>query len=235
MKKSRKLIILFIIMFVTVGLLNVSKVYADPNSSKGFAEYDDAQAEQESQKMLEEQQKELQEAEGKSTNNYLESLKVEGYELSPDFDKQTIEYKIKGNVTSNEINIIATPSDSKAKVQGAGKVKVEGNSFRIDVIAETGTVRTYIIYLTDKTDNNEQITQEEKEEQKQLEENQIEQPTEETSSIIQENSEIKNNNIGNNETFFNSSTILVIIFVIIVIAIIGVLIVRNKNSKGKHC
>ena len=47
MKKSRKLIILFIIMFVTFGLLNVSKVYADPNSSKGFAEYDDEQAEQE--------------------------------------------------------------------------------------------------------------------------------------------------------------------------------------------
>ncbi len=237
MKKSRKLIMLIITILVIIGLLNVNKVYADPNSSKGFAEFDDEQAEQESQKMLEEQQKELKEAEGKSTNNYLDSLTVEGYELSPKFDKQTIEYKINGNVNDSEINIVATPSDSKAKVEGAGKVKVNGNEFRIDVIAESGTVRTYKIYLSDQINNTEQNNQEEKQEEpKNVEENQEEETIEETSSTVQESGKLENNNVENTETSFNNLSIIwIVILVILAIIIAAVLIRKNRKSKGKHC
>ena len=232
MRKSKKIIVLLISLML-FGLVTVNKVYADPNSSKGFAEYDDEQAEQESQKMLEEQQKELKEAEGKSSNNYLENLKVEGYELSPKFDKQTIEYTIENTINSSEINIVATPSDSKAKVEGAGKVKVDKNDFRIDVIAESGTVRTYTIHLTKENNNNEEPTNQEYKNKENDE--MIEQPTEETSSVIQENGKIENNNVGNNENQSGNLTVWIIVFVVAVVIIATVLIVRSKNARGKHC
>ena len=228
MKKLRRKIIIVLVCLAIIGLLNINKVYADPNSSKGFAEYNDEQAEEEAQKMLEEQEKELKEAEGKSTNNYLENLKVEGYELTPNFDKQTIEYTIKGKVTSDEINIIATPNDAKATVQGAGKVKTDKNEYRIDVIAESGTVRTYTIHLTEVVSKQEEINPEEQDN------NQLEQPTEETSSVIQENGKIESNNVGNNEATFDNSTILIIAFVILIALIITVLVIGSKKSKGKH-
>ena len=233
MRKSKKIIVLLISLML-FGLVTVNKVYADPNSSKGFAEYNDEQAEQESQKMLEEQQKELKEAEGKSSNNYLENLKVEGYELSPKFDKQTIEYTIENTVNSSEINIVATPSDSKAKVEGAGKVKVDKNDFRIDVIAESGTVRTYTIHLTKGTNNNNEEPTNQEDQNKENDE-MIEQPTEETSSVIQENGKIENNNVGNNENQSGNLTVWIIVFVVAVVIIATVLIVRSKNARGKHC
>ena len=137
MKKQKKLIITLLIMIV-ITLINASKVSADPNSSKGFAEFTQEQAAEETKQLEEQQREELQQSIGKSTNNFLENLEVEGYTLSPQFDKQTIEYTLNEKPSNNEINIIATPSDEKATIQGAGKVKIdENNQFRIDVTAES--------------------------------------------------------------------------------------------------
>ena len=82
MKKQRKILSILIIIAIIIAT-NIRNVYADPNSSKGFAEYDDITATQQNQEMLNEQQQEVEQNIGKSTNNYLESLEVEGYELTP--------------------------------------------------------------------------------------------------------------------------------------------------------
>ena len=82
MKKQSKIIIGLMIAII-ISLINVNKVYADPNSSKGFAEYDDNTATEQNQEMLEEQQKEFEQNVGKSSNNYLENLQIEGYDFTP--------------------------------------------------------------------------------------------------------------------------------------------------------
>ncbi len=120
MKKNKK--ILIILAIIVLGIINCSNiVYADPNRSKGFAEYSDEQASEETNKLVREQEKES--PVGKSTNNYLESLEIEGYEITPNFDKQTLQYTVNGTVKSNQITIKAKADDEKAKVDGARKNK----------------------------------------------------------------------------------------------------------------
>ena len=215
MRKTKKIGILIIFIMI-YSVFCCYTVYADPNSSKGFAEYDDVKAAEDNQKILEEQEKEQEEMVGKSTNNYLESLEVEGYEISPQFDKQTIEYLINEKLKSNEINIIATPSDAKATIEGAGKIKLEENQkqCRIDVIAETGTVRTYMIYL------GEQVKEEYKNE---LEESNNLQ-TEEAQIVLEEDT----------QGIAEIDKSVCIVLVILIVAFTILFIQKNKKAKRKH-
>ncbi len=81
------------------------------------------------------------------TNDYLASLSVEGYELSPEFNRETLEYTLNlaSDVTSVKIN--AKTEDETAKITGAGDVAVtEGtNTLNVVVTAENGSTRTYVI------------------------------------------------------------------------------------------
>ena len=234
MKRQNKIVILLVVTLTILNIICIGKVYADPNSSKGFAEYDDMQAEEENTKMLEEQQKEIKASEGKSTNNYLDDLKVEGYELTPKFDKQTIEYTLNGVKTGSQINIVAIPSDTNATVQGVGKVKLEENQkqIRIDVVAESGTVRTYTIYLSEQAKQEEQNAVQE---QNELQENQIKE--EDTLDNVElESIEASSGNInGASKGVIQETLIYIIIGVIIIVFVIVVLIKKCKGKKGKHC
>ena len=82
-----------------------------------------------------------------SKDNYLKFLDVVGYDISPKFDKDTLEYKLELDSDVTKINIKATPSDENANVKGAGEVTVsEGiNTISIVVTAENGNERTYKI------------------------------------------------------------------------------------------
>ena len=187
MKKAKKIMaIATIILFF--GIMSCCISYAvdrNPNSSKGFAEYDDATAEEENKK-LEEEQKQNFEI-GKSTNNYLESLQVEGYEFTPEFEKQTLEYTVTKEVEQEKIRITATASDARANVEGIGEIQLKAgqNQCRVDVIAESGTVRTYLINVT-RLGTEEEInvvTKEETEEQQMSQEE-----TTETTSEVEDDS-----------------------------------------------
>ncbi len=81
----------------------------------------------------------------KSTNNYLSNLTVEGYDISPTFNKEVNEYSVEVPATVTEVNIKATKDDKYASLSGTGKFEVyEGsNSFDIIVTSETGVVNTY--------------------------------------------------------------------------------------------
>ena len=82
-----------------------------------------------------------------SKNNYLSNLSVEGYELTPGFNKETLEYKIELEPGTETISIKASQEDNKATVRGIGDISVsEGiNTISVTVIAENGNERTYTI------------------------------------------------------------------------------------------
>jgi len=81
----------------------------------------------------------------KSSNSYLSSLTVDGYELDSKFDKETLEYSVVLKEGTEKIKINAQLADSSAKVTGVGEVSVsEGiNTFELVVTAENGNVRIY--------------------------------------------------------------------------------------------
>lgn len=149
MKKIIKFLIAFIIM--TTFSINFYDVYGS------FADFTDGDARNQTEKMEQEQNKKFDTL--KSNNNYLSSLSVEGYELSPEFDKQTLEYTLNKEIKESEINIKAIADDSKATVTGTGNIKINKNQnkFRIDVASESGTVRTYIIKIK-QDDNSSAVT-----------------------------------------------------------------------------
>lgn len=80
-----------------------------------------------------------------SSNNYLISLGVEGYEISPSFDKEKLEYSVEVPNGTEKVVISAKTENSNASVKGHGEVKVnEGNNnIELIVTAENGNTRTY--------------------------------------------------------------------------------------------
>lgn len=83
----------------------------------------------------------------KATDPNLASITIEGYELTPAFSKDTLEYEITVPSTVNKIKIDAKANESHASVSGTGELEVtEGlNTFEIICTAENGTTKTYIV------------------------------------------------------------------------------------------
>lgn len=81
----------------------------------------------------------------KSSNSYLTSLTIDGYELDNAFDKETLEYTVTLKAETEKIKINAQLADSQATVTGVGEVNVSDgtNVFEIIVTAENGSKRTY--------------------------------------------------------------------------------------------
>ncbi len=82
-----------------------------------------------------------------SSNNNLSGLWVEGYELDPVFDKNTLEYNVSLKPETESINVTAGLEDNKSSISGIGKINVsEGNNvIKIDVVAQNGNIKTYTI------------------------------------------------------------------------------------------
>lgn len=80
-----------------------------------------------------------------SANNNLKSLAVDGYEITPQFNKDNLEYSVKVNEDETKIKIIASAEDKTATISGAGEVEVSAgnNVFNITVIAQNGSEKTY--------------------------------------------------------------------------------------------
>lgn len=81
----------------------------------------------------------------KSTNNNLQSLSVEGYEISPKFNSKTKEYSVSVPNTVDKIKIVANKADGYASLIGDGEKEVEegANLFEIIVTSETGVANLY--------------------------------------------------------------------------------------------
>ena len=72
---------------------------------------------------------------------------IEGYELTPEFNKDTLEYSTLIAPDTTSINVIATPSHGHANITGNGTREVTDGDNRIEitVTAENGTSKTYVI------------------------------------------------------------------------------------------
>lgn len=85
-----------------------------------------------------------------SKNNFLSSLSIDGYTLTPSFDKNTLEYTVTLDPGTEKVVINADLEDKTASVKGSGEVSVtEGiNTLNIIVTAENGNEKTYKILAT---------------------------------------------------------------------------------------
>ena len=213
MKQLIKFLIVFCI--TTTFYINFYNVYGS------FADFTDGDARNQTEKMEQEQNKKFDTL--KSNNNYLSSLSVEGYELSPEFDKQTLEYTLNKKIKESVINIKAIADDSKATVTGTGNIKINKNQnkFRIDVTAESGTVRTYIIKIT-QDDNFSTITNED--------ENTTINDMKMTLTDRTIINEIENQE-EDNKIDSNKKIIIGIIFFIITLIVIMTVIAKKKRKK----
>ena len=86
----------------------------------------------------------------KNSDNNLKSLSVEGATLSPEFNKDTLEYSVTLTSDTTKVKVNAEKNDSKASVSGTGEIEVkEGdNKLEIVVTAENGSKKTYVINAT---------------------------------------------------------------------------------------
>ena len=91
----------------------------------------------------------------KSTNNNLKSLSIEGQEISPAFNKNTLEYTATVGDEIEKIKINAVMEDGYGHTEGAGEKELaEGiNKFEIKAVSETGSVKTYTLTVTVKDNN----------------------------------------------------------------------------------
>ena len=82
-----------------------------------------------------------------SSNNYLKNLEIDGYNLTPVFKRDVLEYSLEVPHETIKVNVKATTEDSKATLSGVGEKEVtEGvNKLEIKITAENGNERIYII------------------------------------------------------------------------------------------
>jgi len=86
----------------------------------------------------------------KSSVNKLNSLEVQGYELTPEFDPDVLEYSTTVPSGTKSVNINITKKDSKSIANGDFKeVTLEEGANRcvITVTAEDGSKRTYVVVV----------------------------------------------------------------------------------------
>ena len=84
-----------------------------------------------------------------SKNNNLKSLSIDGLKLTPEFNKNTTEYKVEATSNTERVNVNASKEDSKASISGTGTHDVtEGeNKIKVTVTAENGSTKTYTIIV----------------------------------------------------------------------------------------
>lgn len=85
-----------------------------------------------------------------SPNNKLKLISIDGFNLTPTFNKDTTEYSLIVDSSVSSLNIIAQAIDSEATVSGAGTVDIATgiSSVTISVTAGNGSVRNYVINIS---------------------------------------------------------------------------------------
>ena len=213
----KKIVKIIIISFMVISLTLISNT-----AMASFAEWDDKAADQRRNEEIKEQEEEDKENSGKSSNNFLKSLSIDGMELTPEFDKQTVDYKITKEVYADEIEVKAEAEDTRATVNGIGiiKLQVGENTINIEVVAENKIARTYKIKLT-KSGTDTSIGENQ-------EVNDIEEKDPMTFNTTKNNT-----NSGTSEESNNMKTYIAIACILIILIMLYVF-TTSKKGKGKH-
>jgi hypothetical protein len=95
-----------------------------------------------------------------SKDNYLKKLAINGFELTPGFNKDTLSYSVVVPEDTKSVTIVATKNDNKATVHGDGEVEVNLglNVISITVKAQNGSERVYKINVEVKDSNPINVT-----------------------------------------------------------------------------
>lgn len=85
-------------------------------------------------------------------NNYLATLEIDGQEMMPVFQPETLTYDLTVPKKTKKVKISASAIAATSVVEGTGKVKLARgkNEVEITCTAENGAVRTYTIYIVRK-------------------------------------------------------------------------------------
>lgn len=133
-----------------------------PPNSAGYADFTEEEA-AEKEKEYEESKNNTVTADyyvGKSSDNYLKSLSIEGYNLYPEFNRQNETYTIYVKDDSiNTFNVTAEPDNENAKIEGIGNVSVsqEERIINIKVTAENGDLKVYTINIENEANKPKKI------------------------------------------------------------------------------
>lgn len=91
-----------------------------------------------------------------SDNNYLLNLWTDKGELSPEFNKEVLEYRIEVENELARIKVFATNDDLSSKIIGTGEYALDigENLITVSVMAENADIRNYNITVFRKQNNN---------------------------------------------------------------------------------
>ena len=144
----KKYISVILITILSIVMLFTSVSYAS------FADFSEEDAKQKEQEIIKNQPNY---DDSKSSNNYLSKLEVSGYTFEETFEKEKVEYRVKGDVTAEKITIKAEAEDLEAKIEGTGDFELGSgeNDFDISVTAQNGQIRRYTIKVVKKVTNSE--------------------------------------------------------------------------------
>ncbi len=100
------------------------------------------------------------EEEDLSKNNYLKSLSVEGYEISPEFNKNTSTYYLAVPMDITEVVVLTETEAPNAKIKITGNTSLTKteNTIKIVVTSEKGKTKTYNIIVNKQKDNGVKLT-----------------------------------------------------------------------------
>ncbi|HIZ78896.1 MAG TPA: SH3 domain-containing protein [Candidatus Lachnoclostridium stercorigallinarum] len=84
-----------------------------------------------------------------SPNNKLGGLAVDGFALTPTFNMNTTSYDLIVDESVTSVTVQASALDSTASVSGTGTISLQSgtNEIRVNVTAQNGAVREYIIHV----------------------------------------------------------------------------------------
>lgn len=171
------------------------------------------------------------------TNTNLETLAIENYELIPEFNNNTTNYNLEVAKDTNNLNILAIPSEMDAKVEVAGNedLKEGNNKIIITVTAiDKITVKKYNINVY-KRNESEEIEYKENEQKRIEEANNVLQKMS-TESVVNPDEEISESEENENQTKQMQSTntaqdkIFMIVGTAVSLLVLGIVIIRIKKN-----
>lgn len=99
------------------------------------------------------------------SNNNLETLAIENAILYPEFDKNITNYETEVDNNVNNVNLLAIPENTNAKVtiNGSEKLEIGDNPIIVNVLSEDGlSYKKYELNIHRRTENEQQDYEEEK-------------------------------------------------------------------------
>ena len=92
----------------------------------------------------------------KSKNNNLASLRVVGYDLTPEFSKTNLVYTVNVENDVNSVMVEAIADDENATITGCGSVNLNTgkNTVKVSVTSEYGNVKEYTVIIYKKASDN---------------------------------------------------------------------------------